>query len=112
MRSDYFHAREKVIEIGGDHLLEPDEIMLVGNRPIFADSARRTLDRQKARQGIGHFQARKFFVALFVADHDGEVQTQIRNMREWMTWVKRERCEHWIDHFFEIRVSPFFLSFV
>lgn len=85
--------------------------MMMGDRAIPARAARGTFDGNKTRQRIRHLQTRKFFVALFILDHDRQIQAQVRNMREGMPWVKRQRCEYRIDHVVEIIVDLLCLHF-
>ena len=40
MRFEDLHAREELVQVGGDDLLQPDEIMVVGHGAILAYAAR------------------------------------------------------------------------
>ncbi len=102
---------EEQTDVGGDDLLEPDEIMMVGDRPILAGGARGAFDGDEARQGAGHFETREFLVALLVTDDDGKVQAEIRNMGEGMCQVQGERREDGIDRLAEVGVRLFLLGF-
>ena len=77
MRRDDFHAREKRLQVGHDQLVEPDEIVMKGDRAILADGSGAAFYGHKAGQRIWHLQAGKFFIPLLVADDDGQVEAQV-----------------------------------
>ena len=91
---DDLHAGEQGIEVGRDHLLDPD----VGLLPARAGAlVRRRVDpRQGHQRGqrVGHFDARESFIAAGIADQDGQVKAQIRDMRKWPSRVERQRREY------------------
>ncbi len=103
---------EERSQVGRDDLFEPDEVMVVGHRPIFAQPARGALDWQQTREGIGDFQAGELVAALVVADDDREVQAQVRDMREGMPRVEGQRRQNRVNHLAEVLVDPFLLGFI
>ena len=79
---DDVHAREQRRQVRRDHLLEGDEPLAVG-RDHEPRQQRRHLDAGEAvLAGVG------------VRDGDTEVQGQVRDVREGVTGVERQRREH------------------
>ena len=73
IRGNNFQTGKERGKVRGDHLLEPDKIVMVGNCSILAYTTGGALDRHKARQRVRDLQARKTFVAFFIPDHDRKI---------------------------------------
>ena len=99
---NHFHTGEQSREIGSNNLFEPDKIMMVRDCAVLARRPGRAFDRHKARQSVWHLYAGKFLIAILIPDHDGEVQAQIRDMREGMARVKGRGSEDREGNFLEV----------
>ena len=97
------HAGEQRLQMGGDDLLEPDEVVRVRRGPIPPYTARRASERDQTRQRARNLHPCK---AFFPSGIDGSAppgsSLKIGDMGEWPPWVKRQRCQDREDHLFEI----------
>src|ERR671930_1496874 len=82
MGGEDFHAWEQRLQVGGDDLLEPDEILMVPYRSIFMYCPRRTRERDQARQGARYLDAGEMLPSFEVTDEHRKVKAQVRNMGE------------------------------
>jgi hypothetical protein len=105
VRRDDLHAREERRQVRLDHLLDPDEVVVPGQRAVAALAARRPAQGHQPRQRVGHLQPREALVPLRVAHDDGKVQAQVRDVRKRVAGVHRQRREDRVDHLAEVAVG-------
>ena len=86
---------EELVDVGADDVLEEDE----GRAAVRTE---RLGKRDEARQHVGHLDARELRAAA-VADDDREVLAQVRDERERMARVERQRRQHRADLAREVR---------
>ena len=79
---EHFHPGEQRIEVRGDHLLERHVVRAVGDGDEAGEEGRH-LDPGEA-----------FFAARAVAHDDGQVEREVRDVRERVRGVDGERREH------------------
>jgi hypothetical protein len=82
-------AGEELVDVGADHVLEEHETQGAGR-------GERLGQRDESRQRVGHLDACELGAAP-VADHHREVLAQVRDERERMTRVERQRRQHRAD---------------
>ena len=100
------------MQVGGNHLLQAGEVMLQGGRSIPADAAGAALDRHQAGHCVRDFDAGKVFLAFFVTDHNCQVEAQVRDMREWVTWIKCQGGNDLVNHFVKVFINVLALLIV
>ena len=83
---------EERLEVGADHLLERDELV-------------RRRERHPARQDLGHLDPGEALLAVRAAQHHGEREAQVGDVRERVARVDRERREDRKDVGVEVRVE-------
>jgi hypothetical protein len=87
------HPREQLRQVCANEVLERDEMMLA-------------LERHPARQALRNLHARKVLARPCIVVHlDGEGQRQVRDVREWMPRIDRQRREHREHLRLEVRVE-------
>ena len=87
---DELHAREQPVQVRGDHGLERDEPLAVG-------------ERDEPREQRRHLHAREPAHARHrVAHHRREVEGQVRDVRERVRGVDRQRGQHREDALVEL----------
>ena len=89
-------------QIGGDDLFEPHQLGALRLRIALALGLGGGGERHELGQGIRHFQACKFLLAGTVADSQGQVQTQVRDMRKRASRVEGQRRQHRKDSLLEV----------
>ena len=79
--ADDRHAGEELVEVGGDELLEPDEVVAprAWPRPAGRPGARHG---HQARQRRGHLDAGEELLAVLVAQQHRQVEAQVGDVRE------------------------------
>src|SRR5262249_53372179 len=100
-----FEAREKQVEVCGDDLFEPDQ----AHRRIAGVTGAARREVHKARQTVRQLEPRKTVTVAFVGDHHGQVEAQVRNVRERVRRVKGQRRQDREDLFREVVARPFTL---
>ena len=83
------HAREELVEVGGDDLLEGHEALAVGHHHEAGQQRRHLHPGEAALAGVG------------VAHDDGQVERQVGDVRERVAGVDGERREHREDALLE-----------
>ena len=90
----HHHAHEQLVQLRGDDLLDRDPPLAVGQR-------------DQAREHVGNLHAGEAPLArVGIAHHRGEVEREVRDVRERMARIERERREHGIDLLAEIGLDP------
>ena len=82
-------AGEELVDVGADHVLEKHE-------RVSARRGQRFRNGDEPRQRVGDLDARELGPAA-VAYHDREILAQVRDEREWMARIERQRREHRAD---------------
>ena len=67
------------------------------------------LDGREARQRVGHFDARKALLAFAIANHHGQVEAEVGDVRKRAARIDGQRRQHRIHHLIEILVDFGFL---
>ncbi|GMA87564.1 hypothetical protein GCM10025868_28140 [Angustibacter aerolatus] len=113
VRRQHVHAREELVEVRGDDVLEGHEARLVRvgvGRLDGGRAGRGLLDGDEPRQQRRHLDAGEvLLLRLGVADDDREVQRQARDVGERVGRVDRQRREHREDLVAEHLVQPVLL---
>ncbi len=86
------HAGEERLQVGADDLLERHELV-------------RRRERHPARQDLGHLHPRETLLAVRASQHHGEREAEVRDVREGMAGIDRERRQYRKDVAVEIRVD-------
>ena len=90
---DHLHAGEQRLQVQRDHVLQRHIALALDERDETREH-RRDLDAGEA-----------LLVALGVADHDSEVQREVRDVREGMAWIDCQRGQHRKDLLAEDRMK-------
>ena len=104
------HAREQLLQVEGDHLLECD----CGVNGIVLLAAQIRGDGDEARKiFLGNFDPCKLPLSRFrINNHGGNVQAQVANEGERMGRVHCQGCEHWKHRRLKGVVNPLALVVV
>ena len=96
VRAVHLRARKELVDVGAYHVFEEDE----GVRPV----AQALRQRHESRQDVGHLHARELD-APAVPHYHREVHAQVRDEREGVPGVERERGQNRADVAREVPVD-------
>ncbi len=85
-------------------LLQPDKGLLLHPRLVAASRLGSAAHRNQLRQRIGNLDSRKMLFAFAGAQHDGEIQTQVRDVRKRASWVEGKRRQRGKNCLLEIGI--------
>ena len=111
MRLDDLHAGKQRSQVGRDQLFDPDEHLFLHHDFGPALRLRSHRHRHQLRQRVGNLHARKVLDALGIAQDHGQIQAEVRDVRERPAGIEGQRSQRGENRVLKIGVGDGTLLF-